>query len=109
MADVELTIAGTNYTLACAEGEEERLRQLGAMVSEQVQAARAIGPGMSEARQLLFAALFLADQLDAQRSAAAETINGEARLASALDSYAQWVDRLSERVSALASRLDLPE
>lgn len=106
MADVELMIGNHSYVIACADGEEDRLRQLGAMVAEQVQAARAIGPGMSEARQLLFASIFLADQLDAQRAAVAEAIVGESRAAASLESYAQWVDRLSDRVATIANRID---
>ena len=105
MADVELTIGNQSYILACADGEEERLRHLGAMVAEQVQAARAIGPGMSEARLLLFAAIFLADQLDAQHASAANAIVGEKRISTDLDSYAQWIDRLSDRVATLTDRL----
>lgn len=60
MADVKLTIAGRPYDLHCEDGQESQLLQLAAVVDEK---ARAM-PGGTEVRQLLFAALMLAD--DAQ-------------------------------------------
>ncbi len=62
MADVKLTIAGRPYDVHCADGEEAQLRQLAAAVDEK---ARVIQGG-TEVRQLLFAALMLAD--DAQEA-----------------------------------------
>ncbi len=62
MADVKLMIAGRPYDVHCADGEEAQLIQLAAVVDEK---ARGI-PGGTEVRQLLFAALMLAD--DAQEA-----------------------------------------
>ncbi len=62
MADVKLTIAGRPYDLHCADGQESQLLQLAAVVDEK---AREM-PGGTEVRQLLFAALMLAD--DAQEA-----------------------------------------
>ncbi|MDK2761626.1 MAG: cell division protein ZapA [Sphingopyxis sp.] len=57
MADVKLTIAGRPYDLHCADGQESHLLQLAAVVDEK---AREM-PGGTEVRQLLVAALMLAD------------------------------------------------
>ncbi len=62
MADVKLTVAGRPYDLYCADGQESQLLQLAAVVDEK---AREM-PGGTEVRQLLFAALMLAD--DAQEA-----------------------------------------
>ena len=62
MADVKLMIAGRPYDVHCADGEEAQLLQLAAVVDEK---ARGIQGG-TEVRQLLFAALMLAD--DAQEA-----------------------------------------
>ncbi len=62
MADVKLTIAGRPYDVHCADGEEAQLLQLASIVDEK---ARGIQGG-TEVRQLLFAALMLAD--DAQEA-----------------------------------------
>jgi cell division protein ZapA len=58
VADVKLTVAGRPYDLHCADGQEAQLLQLAAAVDEK---AREM-PGGTEVRQLLFAALMLADE-----------------------------------------------
>lgn len=63
MADVRLTIAGRPYDVHCADGEEAQLLQLATLVDEK---ARAIAGG-TEVRQLLFAALILADEAQEAR------------------------------------------
>jgi cell division protein ZapA len=63
MAEVELTIAGRPYKVACRNGEEDTLRAAGALVdAKSREALSGLGP-LSESRQLLFAALLLADQI----------------------------------------------
>lgn len=62
MSTVTLTIGPKSYTIACADGEEAHIQALGAMIAEKyalLGAARA----PLEAQNLLFAALFLADEL----------------------------------------------
>jgi len=105
MADIHLSIAGTTYTLACADGEESRLRELGAVVAQQVEAARAIGPGMTETRALLFAALYLADQLESERETARTTLAKDTQLASTLDAAALRIDKMAQKVAAVSARL----
>ena len=63
MAEVDLTIAGRPYKVACRNGEEETLRQAGALVDAKSREALAGLGTLSESRQLLFAALLLADQI----------------------------------------------
>lgn len=63
MADVKLTIAGRPYDVHCADGEESQLIQLASLVDEK---ARTIQGG-TEVRQLLFAALMLADETQEAR------------------------------------------
>ena len=60
---VDLTIAGRTYQVACREGEEENLRSAGRLVDAKSREALAGLGTLSEARQFLFAALLLADQL----------------------------------------------
>ena len=66
MSTVALTIGPKTYNVACAEGQEARITVLGAMIAEkyaQLGASRA----PLEAQNLLFAALFLADELTEAR------------------------------------------
>lgn len=64
MADVKLTIAGRPYDVHCADGQEAQLIQLASVVDEKVRTM----PGGTELRQLLFAALMLADEAQEARS-----------------------------------------
>lgn len=63
MSTVTLSIGPKSYTVACADGQEAHIRALGAMIAEKyAQLGSARAP--LEAQNLLFAALFLADELD---------------------------------------------
>jgi len=71
MSTVTVNIGPKSYTVACADGEEPHIAALGAMIAEKyAQLGTARAP--LEAQNLLFAALFLADELaEARKSAAA--------------------------------------
>ena len=74
MAEVDLTIAGRPYRVACRDGEEDTLRAAARLVDAKSREAIAGLGTLSEARQLLFAALLLADQLVDQRPDAAPAV-----------------------------------
>jgi cell division protein ZapA len=71
MSTVTLTIGPKSYPIACADGEEAQIEALGAVIAAkyaQIGAARA----PLEAHNMLFAALFMADELaEARRQVAA--------------------------------------
>ncbi|MBK6801369.1 cell division protein ZapA [Novosphingobium sp.] len=64
MSNVTLRIGGRSYTVACAEGEEQHVLGLGRLIADKVDE---MGGTHSEPRQLLFAALLLADELHEAR------------------------------------------
>ena len=70
MSTVTLTIGPKSYTIACADGEEAHIAALGAVVAEKyAQLGTARAP--LEAQNMLFAALFMADELaEARRQVA---------------------------------------
>lgn len=71
MSTVTLTIGPKNYPVACADGEEAQVQALGAMIAEKY-AMLGASRAPLEAQNLLFAALFLADELaEARKSASA--------------------------------------
>ncbi len=103
MAEVTLHIGGHDYRVACADGEETALHALGNIVEREVQAARALG-GLNESRQLLFAALFLADKLtNSSTQTAPSTPN--AGDDGALDALAARVEALTQRLGAIRQNL----
>jgi cell division protein ZapA len=62
MSTVTLTIGPKSYSVACADGEEAHIQALGAIIAEKyAQLGSARAP--LEAQNLLFAALFIADEL----------------------------------------------
>ncbi len=72
MGDVRLHVAGRTYDVSCADGDEAHLESLAAIVDEKAHQARMVVGDINEARQLLFAAIFLADELqNTQRDASA--------------------------------------
>lgn len=62
MSTVTLTIGPKSYSIACADGEEAHIEALGAMIAEKY-ALLGTARAPLEAQNLLFAALFLADEL----------------------------------------------
>lgn len=99
MAEVEVHIGGRRYELTCRDGDEDRLRVLAGMVDGKVkEAARGMG-GLNEVRQLLFAALLLADQLS-------EELARPAPVATDNEVAIMVVEELAARVESLAARLE---
>ena len=106
MASVDLEIAGRRYAIACRDGEEEHLREVGAIIDKKAQdAAGALGK-LSENRQLLFASLLLADELKEKREASASSSADAAPAAEADPAIAEALERLAERMESLAERLE---
>jgi len=97
-AFVDLTIAGRTYQVACREGEEENLRAAGRLVDGKSREALAGLGTLSEARQFLFAALLLADQIVENRPEPAEPPPPPPP--------AEPDPEIARRVEALASRLE---
>ncbi len=106
MATVEITIAGRRHELTCRDGEEAHLREIAGMVdAKATDAARAMG-GMSEARQMLYAALMLADELNDGRAAMAQAAATVAAPAGPDPRVAAMIDHLAERIEAIGAALD---
>ena len=70
MSTVTLSIGPKSYTVACADGQEAHIQALGAMIAEKY-ARLGSSRAPLEAQNLLFAALFLADELAEARKQAA--------------------------------------
>jgi cell division protein ZapA len=103
MAEVTLEIGGRSYPVACRDGEEEHLLNLGRLVDAKAQdAGRAMG-SMTENRHLLVTALLLADTLKDEPVA----MPGPAGSASSDDDeVAAAIERLAERMERLAAMLE---
>lgn len=103
MAEVDIHVAGRNYRIACRDGEEAKLRDVAALVDSRARSATAALGAMSEARQLLFAALMLAD---AQVDAPPPPADDERTQAAVADAIADTVEGLAERLESFAAELE---
>ncbi|MDP3907181.1 cell division protein ZapA [Novosphingobium sp.] len=99
MTNVTLQIGGRAYTVACDDGEEDHIRMLGATIADKVQSMGSAG--QSEPRQLLFAALVLADELHEARAALADAL-----AAASPDRDAPALEALASRLENIASHLE---
>ena len=78
MSDVTLKVAGRNYTVACADGDEDRVRLLAGMIAERLERIGATLNTPMEAHNLLIASLILADELDEANNAVARSVTAPA-------------------------------
>ena len=98
MAEVDLTIAGRSYRVACRAGEEDNLRAAGALVDAKSREAIAGLGTLSESRQLLFASLLLADQIVDGRSDLVDTGPDPALV--------ERAEKVADRLESLADALE---
>ena len=97
MAEVTLTIGGRSYNVACRDGGEGHLLSLATRVDAKVAEAKGAVGTASEVRQLLFAALLLAD----------DVAEGNASPSSAADAaVAGSLALLATRVESIADALE---
>jgi cell division protein ZapA len=101
MSNVSLQIAGHNFSIACAEGEEDHVLGLGRMIAGKLDGMPNIA-GQSEARMLLYASLLLADELHDVRQAAARAA------ADAGEELPATLEQLAGKFENLAALLERP-
>ena len=63
MALVNIMISGRAYTVACDDGEEEHVRELGALVDAKAREVQETVGQVGDQRLLLMAALLMADEV----------------------------------------------
>jgi cell division protein ZapA len=100
MSTVTLSIGPKSYTVACADGQEAHIKALGAMIAEKyAQLGSARAP--LEAQNLLFSALFLADELaEARKKLGDSPAPASAPDAAELDTLRAAVTKLEAELAA---------
>lgn len=101
MAEVDLKVGGRSYMIACRDGGEDHLLNLARHVDRKAEEARAAVGGMNEVRQMLFAALLLADEFSEQAASAptapvAAEPSVDPQLIAALTKMAARVERIAD-------------
>lgn len=64
MAQVNVTINGRHYDVACDDGQEEHLMKLAAFVDDRVAVLKQSVGSLSESHLMMMASLMIADELD---------------------------------------------
>jgi cell division protein ZapA len=103
MASIDIEIAGRRYDVACRDGEEEHLRSVAAEVDRRAKDASAALGSLTETRQLLFAALLIADDIKEIRAGAGIP---EPTAPPPDPAVAQALERLAQRMETLADSLE---
>jgi len=127
MPQVNVTIAGRAYRMACGEGEEAHLEGLAALFDGKIQEMRGAFGEISDMRLQVMAALTVADELNetkrkltaleadvaalrAEAEAAAERARAdEARFAERLSAVAERIERLGHALSAPSAATAHPD
>ncbi|MDE1147449.1 MAG: cell division protein ZapA [Azospirillaceae bacterium] len=113
MARVDIILNGRPYALACDDGQEHRLRELGSYVDARLREVAHDASGGSETQLLVLTALMLADEifdLRAELGGPRRPVSAPAAEAPAPraedESVAAAVDSLAKRIEDIAARLD---
>jgi cell division protein ZapA len=114
---VNVLVNGRAYTVACDEGEEDHLRELGQYLDKRVRELSATVGQVADSRLMLMAGLVIADELSdalvklderdkeltalkAARAAAAETLEiDDERAAEALEGAASRLEAIAARLA----------
>jgi len=103
MAQISVSINGKPYPLACADGEEDRLRKLASYVDSKTKDIAGKLGHVNEARLILMAALMIADELhDSQEGKGGKGLLGalsEDDLAGILNEVASEVEAIAEKLT----------
>lgn len=104
MATVTVEVNGRPYAVGCADGQEDRVRQLAAQFAGHVSNVAAEVGHVGDLRLFLMAGLILADELQEARSGSAparpaETPSTDAGVAEALNAVAARIEKIAQKIT----------
>ncbi len=114
MAQVDITINKRSYQIACDDGQEEHLTQLGTFLDRKVEELVASVGQVGDARLLVMAALLISDELaeayaeldDASKSGADAATAARSTARETEGRAAAAIEALAERIEGIAARLE---
>lgn len=109
MAEVNITINGKQYGIACDDGQEQRVLDLAHFVNSRLKEIAAAGAGTNDSHLLVLTSILMADELFDFRDNAAGAGNAplsglqitEADEGIIIDA----IDRMAQRIDAIAGSL----
>ena len=100
MPQVTLNINGNPYSLACNEGEEKHLEELGTIVSAKVAEVTESMGQIGDAKLLLMAALLLLDESRSETSAADRVVADARASAEAVLAAAAQIENIADQIES---------
>lgn len=109
MAEVNITIANKQYSIACDEGQEQRVVDLAAYVDSRVKEIAAMGAGSNDSHLLVLNSIMMADELMDAQSGNANNNQAELNSLSITQedeaAITNAIDQMAERINAIAGNL----
>jgi cell division protein ZapA len=110
---VNVLINGRAYTVACDEGEEDRLRDVSQILDKRVRELASSVGQVGDSRILVMAGLVICDELSESLSRLSELENEVAALKQKLNNdtgssenaLAEMIEKTSERLESIAARI----
>ena len=104
MAQVTIKVNGYAYNIGCKDGEEPHLLAMAEQIEERVTRAKALGSQSGEARLLVMAALFMADELHDMELDVRAGMTG--RTAAAEKAAQERIKKAAARAEAIAASVE---
>lgn len=111
MAEVNVTINGRTFGIACDDGQEQRVLDLGKYVDERLKDISRAGAANNESHLMVLTSLVLADEVfdllesgDAASAANGGSMNGddEKRFVNAIDYLANRIDSIAGSIQKVS-------
>ncbi len=110
MAQVNVSIAGRAYRMACADGEEAHLQKLGRKIDAMVEEFRGSFGEIGDQRLLVMAAVAVADELSEAERRIAGLHNEISALNEAREraekERSEWTDTVASALEGAAERME---
>ena len=105
MAQVDVTINGRNYRIACDDGQEGHLKQLAESVDQRLSHLVSTVGQVGESRLLVMTCLVVADELteayaELQGNAGKNGVVTDAAVVAATEALAQRIEGIAQRLRA---------
>ncbi|HJO89078.1 MAG: cell division protein ZapA [Alphaproteobacteria bacterium] len=106
MSQLSITINSQNYTIACDDGQEDRIQDLAMGIDQKVQDLVGEVGQVGDNRLLVMAGLLVADELAEMKESVGDLPSQKDSSPEDDKELAEGIDHLAQRIEAIASRLE---
>lgn len=106
MAEVNVTLNGRAYGIACDDGQERRVKDLAAYVDHRLKEISRAGAASNEAHLLVLAAIVLADEIFDLKDGRAAVAQASGKAPLAVQISPEDEEKIISAIDHLAARID---